>query len=126
MSVSYPTNEQAVPEIATLVSMLRGQIPASTQVALKSGWVVQGYLQSLIAGQPQAAEASAEALSEISDAEALQHLAKMSEPSALGLLDNIGGPMVVKLLLPMLQKWMINWLQNGGLDKLIGQIQAGQ
>lgn len=128
MSVAYPAGDVAIPEVQRLVSMLTGSTPKDLQQALKSGWVVQGYVQGLVVGEPDPTAVKMLALDdyqgELSDADAVKVLKTLCNegPTAQGLLDGIGGKALLKLLLPVLQKWLVRWLENGGLEDIIGKI----
>ena len=130
MSLTYPAGDVAVPEVQRLVSMLTGATPKSVQQALKSGWIVQGYVQGLVLGEPVAIADDTRVLvladfqGELSDAEAVKVLKTLCNegPTAQGLLDGIGGKALLKLLLPVLQKWLVRWLEEGGLEDIIGKI----
>jgi hypothetical protein len=128
MSVSYPAGDVAIPEVQRLIGMLTGATPRNVQQALKSGWVTQGYVQGLVIGEPDPSLSSVLALDdfhgELSDVEAVNVLKTLCHegPTAQGLLDGIGGRALLKLLLPVLQKWLVHWLEKGGLEDIIGKI----
>lgn len=128
MSLAYPLPEQAIPEVAALVGMLTGKATPDTAQALHSGWVVQGYLMSLVVGHAEAAAVEAEALDDAGAVEKLSSLLEVQaqDASGQGLAGGIGGAMAARLLLPIIQKWLVQWLQNGGLEQLIGQITGGK
>jgi len=127
MTMAYPLPEQAIPEVAVLVGMLTGKEKPDTKQALQSGWVVQGYLMSVVAGTSVAADAE---IAAIDDATAVAHLQGLLEPKAADVdasgAGGIGGAVAARLLLPIIQKWLVQWLQNGGLEQLIGQIGGGK
>ena len=128
-SLLYPAGDVAIPEIQRLVGMLTGSSPKNLAQALKSGWVVEGYVQGLILGEPSEVTMASAEIAEftsgtLSDAEALSTLQKLASqgPQAAGLLDGVGGKLALQLLLPVIQKWLVNWLTTGGLDNLINNI----
>ena len=137
MSFSYPSGDVAVPEIQRLIGMLTGQVPAVLPQALKSGWITQGYVQSLTVGDPSTVSSAsiltvdaADYQGELTDAQAVDVLKSLATqgPHAAGLLDGIGqvgGKALLRLLLPVLQRWITNWLTTGGLDELINKIVSG-
>lgn len=123
----YPATDVAVPHVQKLVGMLLGKVPATLDEACHSGWIAQGYVQSLVVGLPPSS--SAATVTELSDADAVAVLEKLADydpsaPAAQGILDSIGGRMALTLLLPILQKWLIAFLQDGGLQKIIDKVTA--
>lgn len=138
---NYPS-EIPTEAIKTLFGQVTGRDDRNVKVAAKSGWVVQGYLQAVILGDPDtgtggvmAASADEEEHPALSETQAIEILAAACDsdslgaadrPQIAGLLDGIGGAIsgrVAKLLLPVITRWLVEWLQEGGLDNLIGRIQ---
>jgi hypothetical protein len=135
----YP---KAVPtdEVQLLISTLTGGTKAVTADIAHDVWVIQGYLQSLIlSGTPKArakfriASADSAPAVKLTDAEAVAALGQLiNDRKAKGivkaqgfigdLVGNFAKKQLATLLLPLLQKWLISFLTEGGLQKLIGRI----
>ncbi len=135
--MNYPTGVSALPSIKVLYEMVTGASPKNMPQALKHGWILQGYLQGLIAGEP--AEVITQSLDPIepkiesgmTDEDAVVALGKLKEHLEL----EASGELVVtaslssfiltyslKLLLPTVQRWLLEWLTDGGLDNFVDTI----
>lgn len=119
--VDYPS-QPPVESIGRLVAAATGREKASVDVLAKDGWVVQGYIQSLLIGVPTAAEAQVLGDQSLSEIQALSALEDLTQPQALGVLDGIKAALLKKLL-EKLQGWIVEWLTKGGLDDLIGRLK---
>lgn len=132
--MNYPTGESVLPSVKVLYDMITGNSPKNIQQALKHGWILQGYLQGMIAGEPaevitQSIEpASIKIESGMQDEEAIVALGRLKdrlELEASGELvvpASISGFIVefgLKLLLPTVQRWLLEWLNDGGLDNFV-------
>jgi hypothetical protein len=142
MSTTYP---QATPteEIRRLITIVTGKAPSDIKQAAKDGWVVQGYLQSLILGdvEDSVAKFKISAIGtpikqkKLTNSEAVEMLKVLGGSrkakegvQAQGLIgDFIGGQLkggIAKLLLPIILDWIKKWLAGGGLEKIIGDVTA--
>lgn len=135
--MNYPTGVAALPSITVLYEMVTGASPRNMQQALKHGWILQGYLQGLIAGEP--AEVITQSLDPIgpkiesgmTDEDAVVALGKLKErleleaTGELVVTSSLGSFIVtygLKLLLPTVQRWLLEWLTDGGLDNFVDAV----
>lgn len=145
MTTTYPT-ELPSEDIRTLFEIITGRRDRDVKAAAKAGWVVQGYLQGALLGDPAKASAAGfvtldiNTHTNISDAQGAAILGALvqleTQPTgdveAAGIGDLLGGALgnVLKrqlagLILPLLQRWLTEWLQGGGLEDLIRRIVGG-
>ncbi len=135
--MNYPTGIVALPSVKALYDMVTGASPKNIQLALKHGWILQGYLQGVIAGEPSEVitqsvdgndlkiesgmtdEAGVVALGKLKDRLELEASGDLVVPASIsGFVLEYG----LKLLLPTIQRWLLEWLTDGGLDNFVDAI----
>ena len=137
---SYPP-ELPIESIRILVSMLTAKADRNVQLAAYHAWQVQGYLQKILLGDPTTEAGALTVYGDVrtdvalSDAQGLALLGSLAtyEQAAgdegavemQGLRDLLGGVLrrqLAGLLLPLIQKWLLQFIQEGGLERLIDNI----
>lgn len=134
----YPS-KTPVREIKTLFSILVRRSPAELATALHCGWVVQGYLQSLVWPVPATKAQQIQSLPrsrKISDDEAVRILGYLAgdrstrkDVQMQGWLFDVAATAgkalrkeLAAVLLPVLLKWLAQWAAGGGLNRLINRV----
>lgn len=134
--MQYPAGLDTLPHARNLFNMIVGRDPLNTPQALKSAWVVQGYIQGALVGEPVIVPASVDTVEpaiiaqsaqfgQATDAEAVEYLSQLCtnldaeisgkiQPASI-----VSTELILRLLLPVIQTWMISWLQKGGLERLV-------
>lgn len=141
MTIKYPT-EPPIESVRVLFEILTGRRDRDIPLAAFEAWKVQGYLQGLILGDPQTAgiaSLSPEPVhvnANISDAQGVAILGALVELEASsqtnsgdlkasGLGDLLGGALrrqLAGLILPLLTRWLQEFLEEGGLNRVIDRI----
>lgn len=133
-SVTYPS-DAPTDSIKILVEVLTGRREKDIKEILLHGWWTQGYLQSLVLGAPQTAVLAYAEEPEVEEQQvilALETLAggrnKRKEMSANGLIGDITGKALketlARMILPVLARWLKEWLEEGGLERLLDRLKG--
>ena len=133
---AYPTSCAA--EAAFLFKTLTGAEPLNVPMSLQAGWTVQGWAQAQFVPLPEVQ--AAWTLTDDDGLAALAYLGSLegSEVKAKGILDRLlpgagaspaagtgAGGVLIQLLLPLLMRWLQEWVKSGGLEEFIKRLLGG-
>lgn len=145
--MQYPSSGQVLPYAKDLYEIVTGKVQLNKTTAVKAAWMLQGYIQGVFFGEPGVTPASVDGALEsvsqsptfdtqVSDKLAVAYLGELCQslevendttvrPASIGAA--VGGalPMLaLKVLLPVVQRWLTDWLLKDGLTKLVESLQS--
>ncbi len=115
---SYPEN--VAEEAGVLLSMALKRRPVEAKLGLHCALTVADYGVSLMP-ESSGSMSAMDALGDEDAYQALRLLAGEHDPVE-GVKTQAIGDGIAKALLPLLTKWLLTWLQNGGLEEILKRL----